>query len=66
MGLSRVWKKGITMTEKRKPGRPKGIPRATKYGEPSVLKTHRLTPTLHEFICKNRAKLEALARDKSG
>jgi hypothetical protein len=47
---------------KRPRGRPPGIPRETKWGEPTTTKTHRLTPTAHQWVKNNRDKIEQLAR----
>ncbi len=40
-------------------GRPKGT---TQYDEAKTIKSHRMTPTAHEWLRKNRDTVERLAR----
>jgi hypothetical protein len=43
---------------KRKPGRP------MKYDEPSVNKTHRMTPKGHQWVKEHRDEIELKARSQ--
>jgi len=52
---------GTVMTEKKR-GRPFGT---TVFGELKVPKTHRMTPTAHDWIRENKEEIEKQARRKS-
>ena len=57
------------LDELNKPKRPKGRPPGSKnkeylYDEPTTTHTHRLTPTAHAWVLKNKQRVENLARGK--
>lgn len=47
------------MEETKKRGRPKG---STQYDQAKVLKSHRMTPTAHEYIKAHKEKIETAAQ----